>query len=276
MLGLISVVQLVNHFLPFDKENEFDFQSSEIRDFQKQIDSLKLVELERRRPKIYPFNPNYITDYKGYQLGMSTQEIDRLLDYRSKNKFVNSAKEFQKITEVSDSLLGIISPYFKFPSWVNAKKRNRINSLSTFDNEGKKNKAELSTTDINKATLNDFLFIHQVDDVLAERIVKYREKLQGFSFADQVFEVWGLTREIGDKILNTFSIKTQPKIQKIDINTASFKSVLSIPYIDYELCKKIFEFRDEVAELQSISELKNIEDFPIEKYDRIVLYLYAK
>ena len=39
---------------------------------------------------------------------------------------------------------------------------------------------------------------------------------------------------------------------------------------------QIFDYKDEVAELQSISEIKNIEGFPIEKYDRIVLYLQAK
>jgi len=52
--------------------------------------------------------------------------------------------------------------------------------------------------------------------------------------------------------------------------------VLSNPYVEHDLCKKIFEFRDEVAEIQSIEELKNIEGFPIDKYDRIVLYLEAK
>ena len=33
---------------------------------------------------------------------------------------------------------------------------------------------------------------------------------------------------------------------------------------------------NEVAELQNISELKNIKDFPLDKYDRIVLYLLAE
>ena len=40
------------------------------------------------------------------------------------------------------------------------------------------------------------------------------------------------------------------------------------------ICKKILNYRDEVAELQDISELKNIKDFPLELYDRIVLYLW--
>ena len=55
-----------------------------------------------------------------------------------------------------------------------------------------------------------------------------------------------------------------------------FKALLKNPYIDYDLCIKIFNYRDEVAELQDLSELKNIKDFPLDKYDRIVLYLLAE
>jgi hypothetical protein len=46
---------------------------------------------------------------------MSVQEID-LMEYRKGNKYVNSPKEFQAVTQVSDSLLNV-SPYFKFPDW---------------------------------------------------------------------------------------------------------------------------------------------------------------
>ena len=46
--------------------------------------------------------------------------------------------------------------------------------------------------------------------------------------------------------------------------------------MDYELCKMIFNYKDEVAEIQDISELKKIKDFPLEKYNRLVLYLHAE
>ena len=36
---------------------------------------------------------------------MSTEEINRLHAYRATNKWVNSVKEFQGVTKVSDSLL---------------------------------------------------------------------------------------------------------------------------------------------------------------------------
>ena len=67
--------------------------------YQNQIDSLFFVQ-EKKQFEIRPFNPNFISDYKGYVLGMSTQEIDRLHKFRSKNKFINSVSEFQKVTKI--------------------------------------------------------------------------------------------------------------------------------------------------------------------------------
>ena len=211
---------------------------------------------------------------------MKTKEIDRLLAHRNKRLFVNSAKEFQEVTKISDSLLQAISPYFKFPEWVQKKNREKKERF-TVTTKTKKyisdiTSSDITSSDINEATPYDFTLVKGVDEYLSERIIKYRSKLQGFSFPEQLFEVWGLEKEVADNILQVFSIQKKPRITKINVNTASFKEVLSNPYIDYELCVQIFGYKDEVAELQSISEIKNIEGFPIEKYDRIVLYLQAK
>ena len=61
----------------FTADEIIDINQPEITIFHNQIDSLKALEIENRKPKIYPFNPNYINDYKGEQLGMSLKEIDR-------------------------------------------------------------------------------------------------------------------------------------------------------------------------------------------------------
>ena len=275
LIASIIGFQLLFHFINFEGRVLIALDQTKIKSYQIQLDSLKKISLEDKKFKLYPFNPNYISDYKGYQLGMKTIEIDRLLTYRNKGLFVNSAKEFQKITKVSDSLLKKIGPYFKFPDWV--KKKNQQNKKKRiFNSQPKISRLEISSTNINEATLEDLLFIDDIDEYLADRIIKYRSKLQGFSVPEQLFEVWDLDRKIGTKILEIFSIQNKPTIVKTNINTASFKEVLSNPYIDYELCIKIFDYKDEVAELQSISEIKNIEGFPLKKYTRIVLYLHAK
>ena len=277
LILLIVVFQFIIVFVDFYSEEKVNIDTPKVIAFHHQIDSLSKIGSENSRLKIFPFNPNYITDYKGAQLGMSLVEIDKLLAFRKTGKFINSKKEFQKVTLISDSLLYSISPYFKFPDWVVKKKQNI--QLSTSQDTRlfvEKSKYILTSTDINTAVKDDLKTINGIGEKLSERIIKYRSKLQGFSTLNQLYEVWGLDTEVVGKLLLVFKVINLPNIKKINVNTVSFRELLKNPYLDYELCKKIFEYKDEVAELQDISELKNIIGFPLDLYDRIVLYLVAE
>ena len=277
LILLIVIFQFIIVFVDFYSEEKVNIDTPKVIAFHHQIDSLRKISLENSRLKFFPFNPNYITDYKGAQLGMSLVEIDRLLAFRKTGEFINSRKEFQKVTTISDSLLNSISPYFKFPDWVVERNQN-IQSSTSRDTRlfAKKSKYILTSTDINLAVKEDLKTIKGIGEKLSERIIKYRSKLQGFSKLNQLYEVWGLDTEVVDKLLLIFKVVNLPNIKKINVNTVSFRELLKNPYLDYELCKKIFEYKDEVAELQDISELKNIIGFPLDLYDRIVLYLVAE
>jgi len=266
LILLIILLQIGYYLIDFSPSQIVINNTEEMNSFIKEMDSLEKLKEALNSPKRHPFNPNYITDYKGYQLGLSTTEIDKLFKYRAAGNFINSEKQFQQITGVNDSLLKKISPYFKFPEWV-SKGNNIINKNNAIISDVKK--------DINMATLEDLKLINGIGDKLAERIISYRTKLKGFSLNDQLYEVWYLDIEIANKVLERFIVIKEPIIPKININKATFKEALSIPYLDYELTKKIFEYRDEVAEIQSIDELKKIDGFPLEKFNRIALYLQA-
>jgi len=277
LLALIILLQGIYFFIPLGVKissvDALKLTKEDISIFQHQIDSLKLIEIENRKPKSYPYNPSFITDFKGYQLGMSSIEIDRLLKYRAEGKYINSAKQFQQVTGVSDSLLAVMSPDFKFPDWVVAKNKSPRKKDTYI---GVKNKVLIVKKDLNTATVDQFKEIYGVGDKLAERIVKYRTSLHGFLSDDQLSEVYGLKPELIGRILERYTVLLKPVILKLNVNTATFKQVLHLPYIDYELTKKIFQYRDEVAEIQSIEELKDIEGFPLELYDKIIVYLEAK
>ncbi len=270
LLAIIIALQLAYFFTDFSSNETIDFRTHEVALFQYELDSLKAVELEKNTPKIYPFNPNFITDYKGSRLGMSIEEIDKLHGFRAKGNFINSVKHFQQITTINDSLLDAISPYFKFPDWVSS------TTIVSKEYSKKSIKIPLVKQDINKVSASDLRIVNGIGEKLADRIVAYRVRLQGFSFNNQLYEVWNLDEKVVVRVLQHFEVVEVPVIQKINVNEASFKEVLSIVYIDYELTKKILNFRDEVAEIQSIEELKKIDSFPIEKFDRIALYLMAK
>jgi len=273
LLLLIVTFQGVYFFVDFSSdEKNNDNTSAEIAIFQQEIDSLKLIEIERRKPKLYPFNPSFITDYKGYKLGMSTKEIDRLLAHRNKGLYINSSKQFQSVTKISDSLLALLSPQFKFPDWI-SKKKTYKKKYSKVDTREPLN---IEKQDLNTVSIDKLREIYGIGEKLSVRIVKYRTSISGFQNDYQLAKVYGLKPEVIVKILQRYTVLTKPEIIKINVNIATFKEVLHLPYIDYELTKKIFNYRDEVAEIQDLNELKNIEGFPIESFDKIALYLEAE
>ncbi|MGY0393068.1 ComEA family DNA-binding protein [Bizionia sp. KMM 8389] len=272
LLSILFLMQFA--FYIYNKKQEVE-KSSEAMPaaFQQQIDSLKLVEIENRKPKIFPFNPNYISDYKGYRLGMSTEEIDRLHKFRASNNWVNSSKEFQQVTKVSDSLLNSISPFFKFPEWVTNPKK--VSNYST--NYNNKPKSYSGKIDLNQATAAQLKQVYGVGDKLSQRIVAYRTKLGGRFIADvQLTEVYGLSPEVIVRIQEQFTVKTPKEVTQVDLNTATKEDLVRIQYIDYEIAHNIIEERTLRDGFKSLDDLKKVKDFPLNKIDIITLYLTLK
>ncbi len=270
LLVLLIVGLLCIYFFVDFSSDDFEFENQEIAEFQKEIDSLKLVEIEKRKPKIYPFNPNFITDYKGYTLGMSNQEIDRLSQFRKQDKWINSAKQFQQVTKVSDSLFNAISPYFKFPEWVTNPKPKK-----TFTYQNNYNKTVAQKIDLNMATATQLKRVNGIGEKLSERIIKYRNKFVGGFIADiQLQDVYGLTPEVIDRVTNEFTVKTPKSIKKINLNTATSDELVMIQHIDYEVAYNIVEQRTLRDGFKSFEELIKVKDFPVNKIEIIKLYLY--
>ncbi|MFV0573380.1 MAG: ComEA family DNA-binding protein [Xanthomarina gelatinilytica] len=269
LILVIVSLQALYFFVSFSKDVDA-VDKDGLNKFLLEIDSLQLVKIENRKPKIYPFNPNYITDYKGYTLGMSNEEIDRLLQFRAQDKWVNSAKEFQQVSKVSDSLLATMSPYFKFPIWVtNPKiKKEYIDSHST-----QQPKTFDQKQDLNTATATQLQRINGIGDGYSKRIIKYREKYGGFIADVQLQEVYGLSPEVIERLLEQFTVKTPKQVEKIDLNQATIEQLVRVQYIDYEVAHHIIEQRTLREGYKSLDELLKVKSFPINKFEIIKLYL---
>ncbi|GIJ97135.1 hypothetical protein CAPN001_17040 [Capnocytophaga stomatis] len=269
ILLLIIVILQVIYFAVDFSEDKISIEKQQFTELNKELDSLRKVALKPKKDTILPFNPNFITDYKGFTLGMKPEEIDRLLAFRKENKFVNSAKEFQEVTKISDSLLLKISPYFKFPDWVNKSK--------SVENKNVKPEVKpkvITKKDVNLASKEDFMEIRGIGDVLSDRILKYREKLQGFSEIMQVSEVYGLEKEVFNRVAEQFEVKTLPNIQKKNLNELNMYELAKIPYIKFDEAKKIIALRSELVNIKSFEELLKISEFNQEKIRKIQMYLY--
>jgi len=97
--------------------------------YQSQIDSLKILAFQKKN------------------IGLTEEQLGHLHRFRESGKFINSKKDFQKITGVSDKWLDSISPYFKFPDWVtNPKKKKAYASFK---------ERKVVVKDINNATQDE-------------------------------------------------------------------------------------------------------------------------
>lgn len=278
LVFIIVLLQAIYFFISFSSGNEVEITEEERQwlAMQVQIDSLKNQVENEDSYKIYPFNPNFITDFKGYKLGMSVAEIDRLLEFRKTGKFVNSAKEFQSVTKVSNSLLTKISPYFKFPDWVNNKRQSQNSYANDEFVSFEKKPTKIIQQDLNMASKEDLIKIYGIGDGISERILKFKESLGGFVSMDQMNDVWGLSPEVIEELNKHFKIVSLPTISKVDINNASTKELSKFPYFKYQLSREIVTYRSMNGGIKSIEDLTKIKGFPVEKVKIIALYLDFK
>lgn len=273
LVAIILAFLSVYFFVDFSSEKIIDTSSNEIVKIQKEIDSLKLSASIKSAPKIYPFNPNFITEYKAYTLGLSVKEFDKLKAYREQDKWINSVSDFKKVTGVSDSLLTRISPYFKFPDWVTNPKPKK--SKPNYTNSMVE-KSYSEKIDLNKATKEELQKVSGIGEALSDRIINYRNKLGGFSDDVQLTNVYGLEPSVIKKTTNLFTVKTPKVIDKININTASASDIATIPGVSFELAKEIWEFRRLREQIKSLSELEKIDKLSAVKLQLIQLYLYVE
>ncbi|WP_291967137.1 ComEA family DNA-binding protein [Maribacter sp.] len=266
-LFFLIAVQLGYYFYnknTLSKAAPLQFESG----LQAEIDSLKILASIKDSVRIYPFNPNFITDFKGYTIGMSVEEIDRLYKFRKKDKYVNSAKEFQDVTKISDSLLKALAPFFKFPEWTQGKRRKTFNT-STSNNKVD----EIIWKDLNTATAEDLKTINGIGEKLSARIIKFRDRLGGFLIDDQLNDVYGLEPEVVERALERFKVLTKPNIIKINVNTATVEELSKLIYLQKYVAEGIVNYRNLNGSIKSLNELVEIDKFPAERINRIALYL---
>lgn len=272
LFSIIIILQIGYNYINFNSNKEDAIQKQNWLSFQKEIDSLK-----ENKPtssyKMYPFNPNFITDFKGYKLGMTTEQINRLLEFRKEGKFANSPQEFQKVTGISDSLLQVISPYFKFPDWIKNKRDNKKSGWIDYPKSNyEKKEKKIVVIDINEATKEELMKIYGIGDVLSDRILKQKDLFGVFVSMEQMSDVWGISPDVVQELNKNFNISTNPNPKKIKINDASIKELGQFPYFRYPISKNIVTYRSMNGDL-TIEDLTKIKDFPVDKIKIIALYL---
>ena len=265
--------------------NSAEKQSEEEKEWlalQLEIDALKAARPEKKNT-IYPFNPNFVTDYKGYTLGMTTAQIDKLHVFRKSGKWINSVSDFKTVTGVSDNLLSKISPYFKFPDWVIKKNKESAQGYAStetkFQNKypdkypAKKEAAAKIVLDINTAVEEDLIGIYDIGPAFAKKILRRRSDLGAFVSMEQMDDFADFSPEAQAGLKKSFKISGNPAVNKINVNTASLQQLARFPYFNRDIAKAIITERSMKGKIGNFVDLIKINEIFTLESKIIALYL---
>jgi len=288
-LIVLTILLLIVIFLPelyrLFQEKNIDNQSK--KNFEKKIqafqEELKTQSDESNLPKLanhheisiprvelFSFDPNVVTFSECKKLGMSSKQANTLLNYRKAGGSFIYKEDLGKIYGINKKYYHTLEPYIKLPSRSETyiKKTPRAN-LS--DSLSKRFKERKSYVNINNAGYHELEELYGIGEVLAKRIIKYRDLLGGFHDEKQILEVFGITGKTYELIQD--NIHAEGELSRLNINKATYKDLLRHPYLNKYQVDGILSLRKIMGEIDSVELLMVNNILPDSVYQKIHPYL---
>ena len=218
---------------------------------------------EKRKKYLVPrckFNPNEYELKDWMALGLSKKQSQAILNFVKYE--IHSNQSLEKIYALPAEVYELIkdSTFYDKPN------------KATIDIEAPDSVIIRPKLEINSADLKDLIGLAGIGEFYAKQIVKYRMELGGFSFKEQILEVWKMRIESYEKILPQIYIDTS-KIKKININECSIDDLKMHPYLDYYQANSIFKMRIQKGQFVDVVEILESKLIDEEELERLFPYL---
>lgn len=119
----------------------------------------------------FTFNPNTASSSDLQRLGFSEKQAQSIINYREKGGRFRRKEDFRKSFVVADSVYHRLEPFILIPK-----------------------------IDINTADTTQLISLPGIGSWYAKRIIEYREELQGYSYPEQLMDLWKFDQEKYDKL----------------------------------------------------------------------------
>ncbi len=225
------------------------------------------------------FDPN-----KFNQVELQTSGLPQFLSQRIE-KYVKAGGSFiikedlKKIYGMSDSLYEKLERYILLPDQVNDIKYEKV--IST---EVRKEKALAFTKtnrfkgdglliNINEGDTSSFKQLYGIGSSYANRIVNFRNALGGFHSIEQLRGMYGMTDSLFYQVRSFLTISDSVELKAIRINIATFKQLLSHPYISYELTQEILIAKSKYGKFNEPDDLSRLTRLSTDSASLLLPYL---
>ena len=123
--------------------------------------------------------------------------------------------------------------------------------------------------DLNMADSTELVRLPGIGASTAMKIIRYRERLGGYTEITQLAEIDGLP----DSLMKWFIITDTIPVSRIAVNKATLAELRRHPYIDFYQARAIVEFRNERGTIKSPEQLSFLEEFTAQDLIRLKPYL---
>ncbi|MBR1765457.1 MAG: helix-hairpin-helix domain-containing protein [Bacteroidales bacterium] len=126
--------------------------------------------------------------------------------------------------------------------------------------------------DLNTADTTTLMLLHGIGPAFARRIVRYRDRLGGFTSADQLLEVYGFTPQLLGHIAPHLRIG-DTSLVRMAVNSVGLKQFIRHPYVDYYFARDLVNLRANGVTFDSPDDLRAIPSCSDTMLRRLLPYL---
>jgi DNA uptake protein ComE-like DNA-binding protein len=208
---------------------------------------------EKNRAALFRFDPNNISEAGWQQLGLSARLASMIMKYRSNGGQFRKPEDLKKIWGMKPEFAETLMPYVSIDPGTNS----QHNGQGDFNKPRAFEKKAAQMIDINLAQLEDWKNLPGIGEVLAARIIRYRERCGGFSSIDAVGTTYGIADSVFGKLRPylKFDERTLPKI---DLNQAGIVQLKNRLQLSYAQAKSLIRYREEHGPYTSLDALRSV------------------
>lgn len=182
--------------------------------------SVEQVRRSSRKIESFRFNPNTVSAEDLQRLGFSEKQAASIINYREKGGRFRRKSDFAKSYVVSDSVFKRLEPFIDIPK-----------------------------VDINRADSAAFDALPGIGGWFASKMVSYREQLGGYSFPEQLMDIYRFDREKYDALADLISCS--PPRDTFGLWSLPVEELRKHPYIrSYQAARSIVIYRENTPRSQ--------------------------
>lgn len=129
-----------------------------------------------------------------------------------------------------------------------------IDSVSSSKSHFTRKSRRQRNIELNSADSATLVTVYGIGPTFARRIIERRKKLGGYYCVEQLQEVRGVDKEVYGRVARNFFVDPA-LITKISINFAAHQQLMSHPYIDFSMAKRIDKARTKGGYFTGLEEL---------------------